>query len=435
MDPLKDLLFLLGRDTIFNILPNYCDICDIVSLDKAVVNYEERINYLDVMRCFPPCDFSFYRPLYHKMRINKWLLKYNMLSDFKRLSNNHLLLQMKYFDISINEYSEETNQYRQLLMSEIDGCLRVYFEGYEKHYFHILQWFPLVKQLEVSSNLKEVYSLLHLPHLEELRLFGCKAIHEATLVSFKDCQQWQRMEIFANLSRNISTSTIQYYSQQLKAVEIRYFVEPFYSKFGMVNNNWEDLFIEGDNNMGFIPLLQHTPHLLSLTLRRCVTKLNIFFSIIANSNPQLEKLKFHFCPFSLIQEQQQEEEELEIQPLRSSLESLTTLEFRDIRFKDLLGLLSICESFSLMNRLQTLKIHNWKGDSERIDYHSIIIRIFPQLQEYEEIFPLQAFSQTDIEQIITKLNPILNVHLYKGEGTAIDSHNVFSVFEKNSIVS
>jgi hypothetical protein len=93
-EPITELLLFKERDIFYLAVSKYLDIDDILSLDEAIVNSNERNSYLDIMTEFPTCSQSFYEPICESifLSLNSWLIDRNMIdigmftSEFIRLS-------------------------------------------------------------------------------------------------------------------------------------------------------------------------------------------------------------------------------------------------------------------------------------------------------------------------------------------------------------
>jgi hypothetical protein len=203
-DPINDLL-LQDRDICYQVLPYYTDIRDLIELDKAVVQQNERENYMDLMNKFLCYENKFYEPLFKSWKIggkhscNLWFIERNLLHigsiPIYEMEQNGWHMTTKLYIQAIKDHPN--HQQLQLIISEsLKGSLKLDFEniaGFDITHLQYLQSVECLSFLHYDG-LQEIAKQLQPKKIKLKYRKAGKAINTTSLSSLTAEQEQQEQE-------------------------------------------------------------------------------------------------------------------------------------------------------------------------------------------------------------------------------------------------
>jgi hypothetical protein len=216
--PLSELLFFESRDILFLIVPTFLDIKDFVRLDQAVVNEEERINYLEILRHFPADvkQKKFFRALFHNLSFGSWVLDRNMLRLGCYKVNygwDITIFQLR----SLLDLHPKHEYYRSTIKEPFDCRINLYLndEPLNSRYFEYFQSVP-------SLSLSRYHSFFH-DEIENER----SLLENSTSIASASCSEqieseWQFMNLTELILQNcekIDSKLLSFFQRKTPCLE------------------------------------------------------------------------------------------------------------------------------------------------------------------------------------------------------------------------
>jgi hypothetical protein len=158
-DPITSLLFVETRDIIHAIVPYFLDFRDLVNLNQAIVNTEERHNYRDIFSTFHCREEAFYSIDKKKnFPLNRWMINHNLLSL------GEFLYWKPGWEIDVQEILQMPPTSINRLRENICGHIYLKFDNIRKEedIMTVLEIFQNVQKLSFA-NLKRLDSNVDSP--------------------------------------------------------------------------------------------------------------------------------------------------------------------------------------------------------------------------------------------------------------------------------
>jgi hypothetical protein len=154
---LVNLLFYHERD-IFNIV--FCDFLlfnDLLNLDRAIVNQQERLSYLEIMETFSCINEKFYPEklsMNTSIEINSWIIERNMLHCLSKLHSDKIKWSMNASTAGklLLDYHPKQALYQEKCIQELNGYLCLFSHHLDGRFeLSLLHYFPNISILEIIN--------------------------------------------------------------------------------------------------------------------------------------------------------------------------------------------------------------------------------------------------------------------------------------------
>jgi hypothetical protein len=275
---------------VFNIVAfEYLDMKDLINLDTAIVEENERAHFLDLMETVP------YKPPFHN-DLEKWWVHHKeclaWLSRRKMYSPEGAAWHVnKKAWISMLE--DPTFDYKPL----ISQLKNVFFEGFGSPFD--LRGLEICDSLETlqlcNYNLVErASSLATCPQLQELILQNSK-VCDATLYNFSAVSSLKQLSLRHVTFETLSDELLDHYLRSLQTIKVLNRVFEFFTHFCKRPNHIEIAYFDmlhTTQNIEFDlePFLKVSPHLRELHIERMCVDVQTLFTLLAQYCPSLEFL-------------------------------------------------------------------------------------------------------------------------------------------------